>query len=205
MITFKNIILRDFIESDIEKRIYWEKEETEWQLWDAPWETEGLTEEEKEAQLLSYIDTMHKWAEHYRNISDDEKRYVFQIATNDSEQNYIGWVSSYDIDDDYNFTEEGGRLAIGIDIPEMAARGKGYAYQALCAFIDYLFAHGETELYTQTWSGNERMIHIAVKMGFEECCRKPGIRLVRGKNYDGLTFKLNREKYASFCADMHIK
>lgn len=30
MIVAKDIILRDFIESDIEKRIYWEKVETEW-------------------------------------------------------------------------------------------------------------------------------------------------------------------------------
>lgn len=31
------VILRDFKESDIEKRIYWDTVETEWQLWDAPW------------------------------------------------------------------------------------------------------------------------------------------------------------------------
>jgi len=41
------IILRDFMESDIEKRIYWELIETEWQLWDGPWEYENKTEEEK--------------------------------------------------------------------------------------------------------------------------------------------------------------
>lgn len=196
MITFQNIILRDFHESDIEKRIYWETEETEWQLWDAPWETD-VTAEEKEAALCDYVDTMHTWAERSRHAAEEEKRYAFQIAINDSEQTYIGWVSSYDIDDDYNYTEEEGHLAIGIDIPERSARGKGYACQALCAFIDYLFEHGETELYTQTWSGNERMIHIALKIGFEECCRKAGIRFVRGKTYDALTFRLNREKYRS--------
>lgn len=35
------VVLRDFIESDIENRIYWETTENEWQLWDAPWEYEG--------------------------------------------------------------------------------------------------------------------------------------------------------------------
>lgn len=41
------IILRDFIETDIEKRVYWETAETEWQKWDAPWEYETLSDEEK--------------------------------------------------------------------------------------------------------------------------------------------------------------
>ena len=39
----------------------------------------------------------------------------------------------------------------------------------------------------------------AEKMGFEECCRKVGVRSVRGQVYDGLTFKLNRDKFAAFC------
>lgn len=43
------------------------------------------------------------------------------------------------------------------------------------------------------------MIHIAEKIGFEECCRKIGIRSVRGRLYDGLTFKLNKEKFLNFC------
>lgn len=56
----------------------------------------------------------------------------------------------------------------------------------------------ETEIYIQTWSGNERMVHIAEKMGFEECDRKKNFRTVRGRTYDGLTFRLNEQKYAVF-------
>lgn len=44
MIKTKDIILRDFKESDIEKKIYWKTVETEWQLWDGPWEHEGKSE-----------------------------------------------------------------------------------------------------------------------------------------------------------------
>ena len=33
------------------------------------------------------------------------------------------------------------------------------------------------------------MIGLARKLGFEEYCRKPGVRTVRGKQYDGLTFR----------------
>jgi RimJ/RimL family protein N-acetyltransferase len=118
----------------------------------------------------------------------------------DSEKTYIGWVSSYDIDDDCAYTENPGHCTVGIDIPDISARGKGYSYQALCVFIRYLLEHGESEIYIQTWSGNERMIHIAQKIGFEEYCRKTGIRSVRGGTYDGLTFKLNLNRFKKFSA-----
>lgn len=199
MIKAKDIILRDFIESDIAKRIYWETIETEWQLWDAPWEYEGMTEAEREPELQDYSKTMQQWVEQCKQYSEDQKRYAFQIVTNDVEQRYIGWVSSYRIDTEYNYTKYQGYRTIGINIPDMSARGKGYSYQALAAFIHYLLEHGEKEIHTQTWSGNTRMIHIAEKMGFEECCRKVGVRSVKGQVYDGLTFKLNRDKFAAFC------
>ncbi len=80
----------------------------------------------------------------------------------------------------------------------MDSRRKGYATQALCAFIKYLFEHGENAIYTQTWAGNERMIRLAEKIGFEEWRRIKSLRLVRGERYDGLTFKLNREKFDEF-------
>lgn len=192
------LILRDFQASDIEKRIYWEQEETEWQLWDAPWEYEGLTAEEKRAELEEYIRTMQGWAKRCKSLSPDAKRYAYQIIRKDEKGSYIGWVTAYDMDDAYCYTEENGHCTVGIDIPDRMERGKGYAYQALTLFIDDLFAHGEKEIFTQTWSGNLRMIHIAEKMGFEECCRKKGIRVVRGKVYDGLTFRLNRERYEEY-------
>lgn len=60
MIITKDIILRNFIETDIEKRIYWEQVETEWQLWDAPWEYVYSTELEKKENLDIYVKTMHR-------------------------------------------------------------------------------------------------------------------------------------------------
>lgn len=197
MLQTKDIVLRDFKESDIDKRIYWETVETEWQQWDGPWEYDGMTEEQKQDDLRSYIESMRKWVN--ATAPADEKRKSFQIDVCGSEPKYIGWVSSYYLNDDYAFTRSvTNRCAVGIDIPDVSARGKGYAYQAIVLFIDYLLDQGETEIYTQTWSGNERMIHIAKRIGFEECCRKIDFRTVRGKKYDGLTFHLNRNKYAAF-------
>jgi len=190
------IILRDFMESDIEKRIYWELIETEWQLWDGPWEYENKTEEEKNIDLNRYTKIMKKWVKKFADMPDDAVRTGFQITENCSGE-YIGWVNSYRIDKDYNIAEDGAMTAIGIDIPALAARGKGYAKTALILFIRYLREHGANEIYTQTWSGNVRMIGLAQKLGFEECKRKTNLRFVRGEYYDGLSFRLNFEKFDS--------
>ena len=94
------VILRDFIESDIEKRIYWETTETEWQLWDAPWEYKNLTEAEIQKDLNEYIEKMKGWVERFRTMPDGQKRSGFQICT--AENVYVGWCNSYMIDENYN-------------------------------------------------------------------------------------------------------
>ncbi|MBR5570436.1 MAG: GNAT family N-acetyltransferase [Oscillospiraceae bacterium] len=110
---------------------------------------------------------------------------------------HIGWVSSYPIDEHYEWIgeiQDGQTVyrAIGIDICEPDVWGHGIGTNALLAFIKYYFDSGITELYTQTWSGNTRMIRCAAKLGFAECNRYGGIREVEGKTYDALTFRLER-------------
>lgn len=200
MFTLQNskVILRDFIASDIPKRLHWETEETEWQLWDAPWEYENMSPEERAAGLQSYRKNMENWVAYYQNLPPEQRRTGFQIVTNDQSQTYIGWINSYRIDAQYCFSNSGDLCAVGIDIPSLSARGKGYAAAALTLFIDYLLNQGEKDIFTQTWSGNVRMIHLAHKIGFEECCVKKEFRAVGNQKYDGLTFRLNQEKYQSF-------
>lgn len=194
MLIAKDIILRDFRQSDIETRIYWENVETEWQLWDGPWEYEGLTDEQREQNMASYLKNMHKWVAMYKDMPDSTSRTQFQIETL-SEHRYIGWVSSYRIDSNYTIAPNGEKCAVGIDIPDMASRGHGYAAKTLCAFIEYLIKCGEKEIYTQTWSGNVRMIGLAHKLGFIECRRKKDLRTVRGEKYDGVTFRLDTDSF----------
>lgn len=66
----------------------------------------------------------------------------------------------------------------------------GIGTNALRAFINYQLTIGADEIYTQTWSGNVRMIRCAEKLGFVECNRNIGTREVDGQCYDGLTFRL---------------
>ena len=182
------VLLRDFKREDIAKRIEWETVKTEWQMWDAPWEYEGLTEEQKKEELQRYKKAMEKWAALCETLSDEMPRKSFQICT--PEGDFVGLGGSYFINEDYESEEGGDRLAGGSDLPEESARGKGLATHVLRLFMAYLHSLGFDELYTQTWSGNERMIRLAEKLGFTECCRKPEIRTVRGQRYDGLTFRI---------------
>ncbi|CAM2741219.1 Acetyltransferase (GNAT) family [Hathewaya histolytica] len=77
-----------------------------------------------------------------------------------------------------------------MDIPDKDVRRQGYATETLGLFIQYLKGNGIKEIYTQTWSGNLRIIGLAHKLGFKEINRKYYIRMVRNEKYDGLTFKL---------------
>ena len=80
---------------------------------------------------------------------------------------------------------------MGIDICEHNLWGNGIGTNALRAFINYHFENGEDEIYTQTWSGNARMLRCAEKLGFVECDRDVGALEIDGQKYDGLTFKIN--------------
>ena len=188
-IEFENIILRDMIESDVEDYVRWFTTETEWTKTDAPWEPIESDEETERAS----------WKEHYevvKNLPNDARRRKFEIEWNGR---HIGWVSAYNIDENYKWlgkVRDGQitHLAIGVDICEPDVWGHGIGTNALRAFINYCFDNGTTELYTQTWSGNIRMIRCGAKLGFVECNRYIGVREVGGKKYDALTFRLEKIK-----------
>lgn len=179
------LILRDFCESDIQKRIEWETIDCEWQNWDAPWEREE--QPDSDGLPTDYVESLKDYADRIAHKGSDDIRYSFQIEVKETGE-YIGWINCYCIDDDYTYTDGDGKFAFGIDIPPQTCRGKGYGYEAFHAAIEYLISKGQKEIYTQTWSGNERMISLAKKLGFEEICRKKDFRIVNGKKYDGLTF-----------------
>ena len=188
-----DVTLRDIRQEDIADYIRWETIETEWQLWDAPWLYEGRTPEQCERELKEYVEKLGRWVSEASEYSDSSFRSRFEI---DYQGKHVGSCASYLIDSDCNIlsgrdAEPLGR-AIGICVFGLQNRRRGIASMALTGFIDYLKAHGSQRIFTQTWSGNERMIALAQKLGFAEHRRKDGIRQVRGSAYDGLTFELMR-------------
>lgn len=191
----QGILLRDMVESDIADYLRWETVETEWQLWDAPWMYEGRSAEQCAQELREYRQTLERRVDEARAYGDGDLRTHLEICLDNAEDptaaTHIGGVGSYLIDDEFNVDDTAGaHRAIGLDICDMRARGKGHAATAMDLFIEQFRARGLSALYCQTWSGNVRMINLARKLGFRECCRKPGLRRVRGAVYDGLTFEL---------------
>ncbi len=74
-IRFKNIILRDMIESDIEDYVRWFTVDTEWMNFDAPWETIDSDEKAERASWREYYESI-------KHIPDDIYRSKFEIEWN---------------------------------------------------------------------------------------------------------------------------
>ena len=189
-IRFENIILRDMIESDTPDYVRWFTTETEWSKTDAPWEPIELDAETERVSWQEYYESV-------KDLPDDVRRWKFEIEWNGR---HIGWVSSYMMNERYEWIgadtiqpDQTVYRAIGIDICEPDAWGKGVGTNALRAFMNYYFENGVDDLYTQTWSGNVRMLRCAEKLGFVECNRNVGTREVDGQKYDGLTFRSDRK------------
>lgn len=178
-------------ESDIEDYVRWFTTETEWSNTDAPWEPIDSDEESERASWREYY-------ERVKNLPKDVSRHKLEIEWNGR---HVGWVTSYPIDENYEWIGEikGSQTvyrAIGIDICKADLWGKGIGTNALRAFMNYCFKNEADELYTQTWSGNVRMIRCAEKLGFTEYKRNIGTREVNGQKYDALTFRFSNNASA---------
>lgn len=195
-IKYRDIVLRDMRESDIADEIRWYTEETRWASWDAPWES---LEEVKNFNP-------EKCRQEQQAFLAREKPAIRNVLELDTVAGqHLGTVSSYLIDENYDWiarsnVKDGQTVhrTIGIDICESGQWGRGLGKQALSAWLLYFLGNGVTELYLQTWSGNLRMIRTALRLGFRECHRQIAERLVDGRNYDGLTFRLSVPEFRRY-------
>lgn len=180
----KRIILRDFLETDVNDYVIWNTEMIEWQDWDAPWEKDIASKEEVRVKFENYYN-------HMKKLEPNRIKSRFEICINDIEKTHIGWVISYQIDEEYKYTKEKGLHALGIDIPDQKHRRNGYGKSALLTYIDYLKSFGLTQFYIQTWSGNLSMLNLSKKLGFIECSRLKEKRIINDIKYDAITLKLD--------------
>lgn len=195
-IKYRDIVLRDMIESDIDDEIRWNTVETEWALWDAPWEMEvELPKFDPEAYRREELERLQKPKEGFR--------WGFELNT--AEGVHIGTVNSYLIDGNWDWIRlkdvlPGQKVyrTLGIEINESRFWGRGLGRQALAAFVRYHLDNGLDSLCLQTWSGNSRMVRVAEWLGFKVCHREQGNRLVRGGIYDGLTFLLDVSAFEAY-------
>lgn len=189
-IRYRDILLRDPRESDIDDEIRWRTVETAWRDWDGPWvKLAPLDPEEHRKKQMEALQ---------RPLEVPRRR--FQIDTADGK--HIGMVASYLIDKNWQNLKDGASRpaqtayhTLGIDICESGFWGHGLGTQALAAFTRYYLDNGISVICLQTWSGNVRMVKAAQRLGFVECHRDRGSRQVRGGIYDGLTFQLDVDRF----------
>ena len=188
-LAFDGGVLRDYQLSDIEDEIRWTNIDTAWFYADTPWmKLEPIDPDELRADMIEIMSSM----------SEDAIRWRFEI---EAEERHIGLVSSYYLNEQYEPTPwesidqsknaEGNHAirALGIEICEMDAWGKGIGGRALTAFMAYYRSLGERRFLLETWSGNHRMLGCAKKLGFTEVKRQRAARLVGGKAYDALVLE----------------
>lgn len=183
MLRCRGVVLRDKTLEDIEDYVRWFCTPMDWQRWDAPWErTDELPDpQRKRARLLEFFP---------RNLP--EIRTAFEIDGPSGA--HLGWTNRYRTQDPPEL------IAIGINLPDVDRGGRGVGTVAFALHAAYRFRRdGLTELYAETWSGNLRMLGLARRVGFVECARRPLVREVRGKVYDGLRFALTEERLYDRC------
>lgn len=193
-IRYRDILLRDMVEADIDDWIRWYNVETEWGDWDAPdEEMEPVDPDDFRTQCMETVNM--QWERDFRNF--------FELDT--VEGHHIGMVTSYAIGDDYGWmswkdAHEKGTFSytIGIEICDSRFWGKGLGTQAIAAFVKHFLDHNISDICLQTWSGNVRMIRCAERVGFVECNRFVGNRQIRGGTYDSLTFKLDLDRFYNY-------
>lgn len=103
----------------------------------------------------------------------------------------MGMVSRYWISKETHWT------AIGIMIFDPEKWGKGFGYQALGLWCQYLFDTQPlfVRLDLRTWSGNYGMMKLAAKLGFKEEAVFRMARIVEGEYYAGLGYGILRTEW----------
>ncbi|MHC4939219.1 MAG: GNAT family N-acetyltransferase [Planctomycetota bacterium] len=178
----ERIRLRDFVSEDLPLYEKWLQPGQEWHRWDAPYMPEPDA-----TWIRRHLDSVREGI-----ATQDWEVPRWRVVIADKPTNrLVGAVARYWISEATHWS------AVGIDIYDPSRWGKGIGFEALKLWCDYLFdAVPEfARLDLRTWSGNERMIKLAGKLGFKEEARFRKARVVDGEYYDGLAFGVLREEW----------
>ncbi|MBU2514087.1 GNAT family N-acetyltransferase [bacterium] len=166
--------------SEIEIPLLWEmiygQESPEWKRWDAP-----------------YFPLERKTLEEYKASVNRDTGYdaIAKFGIWNSEK-LIGTVGYYWEHKPSNWLE------LGVSIYPKQYWSKGYGSEALKLWITHLFdTMPIVRVGLTTWSGNERMIKCAEKLGMLQEARLRKCRFWQGVYYDSIRFGVLREEWNS--------
>ena len=187
-ISGKNILVRDWQLSDLERYAHWQQPGHTWQDFDGPYFARLRAEEIPEMirQLREKVEAQ-AWHVVRRTL----------VIARKSDDALIGRVNWYWQCQEMNW------LSIGVAVYDPANWRQGIGFEALGLWCDYLWATMPTivRLGLATWSGNVRMMRLAEKLGFQEEARYRKARIVNGRYYDSMGYGILREEWETLYAD----
>lgn len=172
----KKVIVREIDEADIHslyEQIY-KEEKPEWKKWDAPY----------------FRFSMQEYSEYREKLQSKLKEDPLSQLIIEVKGEIIGIVGFYW---EYKPTRW---LEMGIVIYNPAYWNGGYGTEALQLYRDLLFENIEIgRVGLTTWSGNERMMKVAEKIGMKLEGRMRKCRYYNGIYYDSIRMGIIREEW----------
>lgn len=174
----KTVTLRNMTVADLNDYRRWFIKGLEWTKWDAPWEE--MSEDFAESFVTRQSQRIQKTPQ---GLNSRLEIWV--------KNTHIGWVTSYYIDNNPQ------SVAVGLSIPETTYWGRGIGGEALEMWIRHLFQTRQLKyLYCETWSGNKRMVRLALSLGFK-LIESDRVVELNGNIYQKLKFKITKLNQAA--------
>ncbi len=180
----RQIVVRDWAPKDIPAAEHWFRPGREWRRFDGPYYPEP-TEAEFEERMAGF-------RERVARTDRPVPRVNMAIADAETDE-LVGRVSRY------WQSEETHWLSLGVGVFDPEFWGWGIGREALGLWGQYLFDEIPelVRLDLRTWSGNERMMRLAERLGFKLEARFRDARVVDGELFDGLGYGVLRAEWQS--------
>ncbi|WP_142827969.1 GNAT family N-acetyltransferase [Planococcus soli] len=176
----KKISLIDSSESLLDELYYWRYEDPQQEAkkWNGPYIPEAWLSKEHHRK---------EWLEK-PEIAKGVPASLVILADGKA----IGYVGAYWVDEHTNWLET------GVVIYNTEYWNGGYGSEAYRLWIHFLFTYTDLHrLGMSTWSGNERMMKVAERLGMREEARIRKARIVEGKHFDAIKMGMLREEWAA--------
>ncbi|RLQ89988.1 GNAT family N-acetyltransferase [Falsibacillus albus] len=178
-----DLVIRKIEERDLERlwELAYKEDAPEWKRWDAPYfPFKSMTFEQFLEQKSSWVNQDHRWIITVQDV-------------------VVGTVTYYFEDDQSRWLE------MGITLYQGNEWGKGIGTRALKLWIDHIFQTLPlTRVGLTTWSGNERMIRAAEKLGMQMEARIRKVRYFEGNYYDSIRMGILREEWETLTTAAQI-
>lgn len=177
-----DLVLRELEIKDLEDYLYWNHPSREFHKFNGPYF--GKSSEEELRKQIADMEVQLLKGE--KNVLKNKK-----IIANKNTDEIIGLVNWY------WKSQETLWMEIGIVIFNENYWGQGVGYAALKMWIDEIFNQNPKliRLGLSTWSGNERMMKLADKLGLKKEAVYRKARIVDNQYYDSVSYGILKEEW----------